>query len=145
MIPGQVSFQITEGKINCTIYINDMVDPQHNQTQEIMRCFISHVAHIQKVFSILLSQMFPGNEQGKRGNRGYQDQLLPSTDGTVLECSSFPGLVSLAARFVLVQEGLIPTQSGQQAESRGAATLSFSKGGRMSMEYHQWLETSDTL
>lgn len=46
MIPGQVSFQITEGKINCTIYINDMVDPQHNQTQEIMRCFISHVAHI---------------------------------------------------------------------------------------------------
>lgn len=54
MIPGQVSFQITEEKINCTIYANDMADPQHNQIHEIMRCFITCCTHLESLFHLAL-------------------------------------------------------------------------------------------
>lgn len=62
MIPGQVlqAFQIIEGKIHCTIHINHMTDPQYNQIHEIMRCFVSHGAHIKKA-SFLPTHTCPGS------------------------------------------------------------------------------------
>lgn len=48
--------------------------------------------------------------------KGKPEHLSPSGEEAALEGSIFPGLALLvvvaAARFVLVQEGLMPTQSG---------------------------------
>jgi hypothetical protein len=89
----------------------DMERQLYNQMHEVPRYFIpSH--------TLLKNPLhFAGD-----GNEEVLKQLSPSAEGATLEGSSFPGLALLgvvavvvvvaAARFVLVQEGLMPTQSG---------------------------------